>query len=86
MVVKIFLERISIKTGSLGSQLSTLKIAPAVPPECCEKQVFSTSQSVSKTIKCYYVISHKTLFWDYISTFSSPSERRKKIIKRSFER
>ena len=31
-----------------------------------------------KTIKCYYVISYKTLFWDYMSTFYSPSERRKK--------
>ena len=76
-VKKLFLERISIKTGSLGSQSSTLKIAPAVPPECCEKHVFSTSQSVSKTIKCYYVISYKTLFWDYIGTFYSPSEKNK---------
>ena len=80
MAVKNILEIIPSKRG-----LSTLKIAPAVPPECCEKQVFSTSQSVSKTIKCYYVISYKTLFWDNISTFSSPSERRKKI-KRPFER
>ena len=77
MTVKTILERISTETGSLDSQSSTLKIAPAVPPVCCEKQVFSTSHSVSKTLKCYYVISYKTLFWDYISTFCSPSERRK---------
>ena len=67
MTVKtIFLERISTKRGSLYSQSSTLKIAPAVPPVCCEKRVFSTSQSVSKTIKCHYVISCITLFWDSI--------------------
>ena len=35
---------------SLNWQPSTLKIAPAVPPVCGEKQVFSTSQSDSKTI------------------------------------
>ena len=78
MTVKTILEQISTKTGSLDSQSSTLKIAPAVPPVSCEKQVFSTSQSVSKTLKCYYVLSYKTLFWDYIRTFYSPSERRKK--------
>ena len=39
----------------------------------CEKQVLS----VSKTIKCYYVTSYKTLSLDYIGTFYSPSERRR---------
>ena len=80
MTIETILERISTKTGSLNWQASTLKIAPAVPPVCGEKQVFSTSQSVSKTISCYYVISYKTLFWDYmyIGTFYCPSERTNK--------
>ena len=80
MTIETFLEQISTKTGSLNWQPSTLKIAPAVPPVCGEKQVFSTSQSVSKTILCYYVISYKTIFWDYmyIGTFYSPSERTNK--------
>ena len=50
MTIETILERISTKTGSLNWQPRTLKIAPAVPPVYCEKQVFSTSQSVSKTI------------------------------------
>ena len=50
MTVETIFERISAKTGSLNSQSNTLKIAPAVPPVCGEKQVFSTSQSVSKTL------------------------------------
>ena len=51
------------QTGSLNWQPSTLKIAPAIPLVCGEKQVFSTSQRVSKTISCYYVISFKHFFW-----------------------
>ena len=66
------------QTGSLNWQPSTLKIAPAVQSVFGEKQVFSTSQSVSKTIQCYYVISYKTLFWNYIGTFYSPNERTNK--------
>ena len=50
MAIETILDQISTKTGSLNWQPSTLKIAPAVPPVCGEKQVFSTSQSVSKTI------------------------------------
>ena len=50
MTIETILERISTKTGSLNRQPSTLKIAPAVQPVRGEKQVFSTSQSVSKTI------------------------------------
>ena len=57
MTIETIPERISTKTGSLNWQPSTLKIAPAVPPVCGEKQVFSTSESVSKTVLCYYVIS-----------------------------
>ena len=80
MTIETILERIPTKTGSLNWQPSTLKIAPTVPPVCGEKQVFSTSQSVSKTILCYYLISYKTLFWDNmnIGTFYSPSERTNK--------
>ena len=40
MTIETILERISTKTGSLNWQQSTLKIAPAVPPVCGEKQVF----------------------------------------------
>ena len=50
MAIETILERISTETGSLNWQPSTLKIAPAVPPVCDEIQVFSTPQSVSKTI------------------------------------
>ena len=80
MTIETTSERISTKTGSLNWQPSTLKITPAVPPVCGEKQVFLTSKSVSKTIKCYCVISYRTLFWDYmyIGTFYSPSERTNK--------
>ena len=38
------------QNGVSDWQPSTLKIAPGVPPVGGEKQVFSTSQSVSKTI------------------------------------
>ena len=50
MTIETFLERNSTKTGSLNWQPSTLKIAQAVPPVCGGKQVFSKSQSVSKTV------------------------------------
>ena len=50
MTVETILERISTKTGSINWQPSTLKIAPAVPPVCGEKQVFMASQSVSKIV------------------------------------
>ena len=77
MTVKtIFRTNFRIKTGSLDSQSITLKIAPAVPTVCFEKQLFSTFPSVSKTIKWYDVISYKTLFLDYIGTFYSPSDKK----------
>ena len=72
------------KSGCLNSQSSTLKIVPAVPSVCCEKQVFSTSKSVAKTINVICIMwYYKTLFWNYIGTFYSPSEKRKKYIKKS---
>ena len=43
----------------------------------CEEQVFSTSQSVSKTIKCYHVTSYKTLSWDYIAHSTVPVKEEK---------
>ena len=46
MTIETILERISTKMGSLNWQPSTLKIAPAAPPVCGEKQVFWISQSV----------------------------------------
>ena len=56
MTVETILERFSTKTGCLDSQSSQLKIVAAVPSVCCKNPVFLTSKSVSKTIKCYYVI------------------------------
>ena len=40
MTVETILERIYTKTGSLNSQLSPLKITPAVPPVCGENGSF----------------------------------------------
>ena len=48
MTIETILERNSTKTGSLNWQPSTLKIVPAVQSVFGEKQVFSTSQSVSR--------------------------------------
>ena len=81
MTVKTsFRKNFRTKTVSLDSQSSALKIAPVVPPVCYEKQVFSTSPSVYKTIKCYYVISNKTFFGTTSAHSTVP------VIKRPLER
>ena len=60
MNIETILERISTKTGSLNWQPSTLKIAPAVPPVCGEKQVFRHSKVFLKlyNVIMWYHIKH----------------------------